>query len=293
MKRNFINGAILCAIVLSLGTAAFAQRILGGYRTVSTTDKEAVAAADFAVGKKAEEQEGLTLVSIEKAETQSVAGRNFRLCLKVSLDEEEQQVKTVVHRNLKQEYSIISWRVEDCSEGESNRSEMSAGATDETPKSAAVKSSTVSAQCLGEQLSLRETEAEADMGGKRYGNFVFTNTSSNPCTLVGYPKFVLLNKAGQPLSSVKIEYSNDFVSGDTDENQSGDALSKVRLVSGKTAWFQIFYNDGMAIEHKKPFPVSAKVKVIAPNTARAFVLNSRIQACCGVQVSAVRAGLPQ
>jgi hypothetical protein len=66
----------------------------------------------------------------------------------------------------------------------------------------------------------------------------------------------------------------------------------VTLAPGESAWFQIFYNDGMALEHKKPFPVSSKVRVTAPHTKRAFLINSEIQACCGVEVSAVRGGSP-
>ena len=151
-----------------------------------------------------------------------------------------------------------------------------------------------SAPCRGEQLSLKEAEGEADMGGKRYGNYVFTNTSATTCTLEGYPKFALLNKSGQILRNIKVEYTNGFVAaGGGDENQSGGASKIVTLAPGQSAWFQIFYNDGMAIDHKKPFPVSAKVRVIAPHTERAFLIDSKIQACCGVQVSAVRTGSPQ
>jgi len=122
MKKAFVNGMILIAIVMSLGITAFAQRILGGYKTASTSDERVVAAAEFAVGQKAEEQEGLTLDSIEKAETQTVAGTNYRLCLKVSLEDETQEVKAVVFQNLKQEYSLTSWVVEDCAESESSES---------------------------------------------------------------------------------------------------------------------------------------------------------------------------
>jgi hypothetical protein len=149
------------------------------------------------------------------------------------------------------------------------------------------------ANCRGEQLSLREAEGEADMGGKRYGNYIFTNTSSTPCTLAGYPKFVLLNKSGKPLPGVKVTYDDAFVNRSADENKSAGKPQPITLGPGKTAWFQIFYNDGMALDRKKPFPVAAKVRVTAPKTTRAFVLDSQIQACCGVQVSSIRNGSPQ
>lgn len=163
-----------------------------------------------------------------------------------------------------------------------------------SPINSSPASTAEASPCLGEQLSLREVEGESDMGGKRYGNYVFTNTSTKTCTLTGYPKFALLNKSGQILSNVKVEYSNNFtVTGDTDGNQSSEASKIVTLAPGKSAWFQIFYNDGMAIDHKRPFPVSAKVRVTAPHTERAFLIKSEIQACCGVEVSAVRSGMPQ
>lgn len=152
---------------------------------------------------------------------------------------------------------------------------------------------TTPARCLGSQLSLREAEGEADMGGKRYGNFVFTNTSSSACTLTGYPRFLLLNKSGRSLRGVRVRYEDGFVSGDSNRAQSGDAPQRVTLEPGQTAWFQIFYNDGMALGPPKRFPVSAKVRVVAPGTNRVFILRSQIRACCGVQVSSVRGGLPR
>ena len=115
MKKSLVNAAILVAIGLFFATAAYGQRMLGGYKTASTTDKDVMAAAEFAVDKQSEDQEGLTLDSIDMAETQSVAGKNFRLCLTVSLDGEKQQVKVVVSRPLRKPFELKSWTVEDCS----------------------------------------------------------------------------------------------------------------------------------------------------------------------------------
>lgn len=118
MKNFFAREVMLFAILFSLGTVVFAQIKTGGYKSASTDDERVVAAADFAVGKRAEsnpEQEDLELDSIKKAETQTVAGINFRLCLSVSLGDETQLVKVVVYQNLKQEYSLKSWEaVENC-----------------------------------------------------------------------------------------------------------------------------------------------------------------------------------
>src|SRR4051812_32942163 len=55
------------------------------------------------------------------------------------------------------------------------------------------------APCTSEQLSVKAGDEDAAMGGVRTVNYTFTNTSQSPCTLNGYPGFVLLNKAGRPV----------------------------------------------------------------------------------------------
>jgi hypothetical protein len=115
--------AVIAALTLSVTfccvTVGWAQTrpILGGYKVVATDNPEVVAAAEFAVGEQGEKQEStISLVSIERAESQVVAGINYRLCLKVSTESEEepQDVKVVVHRNLQKQYSLTSWEEESC-----------------------------------------------------------------------------------------------------------------------------------------------------------------------------------
>ncbi len=119
VKKTLILTALLVAMAASLVLTAGAQIKVGGYRTAENDNERVVAAAEFAVSNRAEktpEQEGLVLESVDKAETQLVAGTNFRLCLTVSLDDELQQVQVVVYQNLKQVYSLSSWTVADCGE---------------------------------------------------------------------------------------------------------------------------------------------------------------------------------
>jgi hypothetical protein len=114
-------GVVLGSVIISFGQG---RPIVGGYKEVATDDPEVQAAAEFAVSeqKKKQDDDALSLVSIEHAERQVVAGTNFRLCLKVAAggdsDEgaEPQNVKVVVFKNLKQEYSLKSWDEENCSE---------------------------------------------------------------------------------------------------------------------------------------------------------------------------------
>ena len=94
---------LISAAVAVMALTALAQPKLGGFRPAATDNEYVVGAAEFAVNKRAEtnsEQEGLTLGSIDKAETQTVAGINYKLCLTVKLDDESQQVSVVVYQNL-------------------------------------------------------------------------------------------------------------------------------------------------------------------------------------------------
>src|SRR3954468_24017252 len=54
-------------------------------------------------------------------------------------------------------------------------------------------------QCTNGQLSVKAGDEDAAMGGVRTVNYTFTNTSTSPCTLKGYPGLQLLNKAGHAI----------------------------------------------------------------------------------------------
>ena len=121
MKRS--SRALVIAVVFALFSAVvgLAQKT-GGYREIDTADEGAAAAAEFAIKDQSEKKE-LTykLVSVAKAETQVVAGINYRLCLKVSYQKQGEDaettefVKVVVFRSLQKEYSLTSWTEEECS----------------------------------------------------------------------------------------------------------------------------------------------------------------------------------
>lgn len=123
-KMKGIPGGLAVAIVLTLllGTVIVSAQKTGGYREIDKADEGAVAAAEFAIKDQSEKKE-LThkLVSIEKAESQVVAGINYRLCLKVSYHKQEEDadttvfVQVVVFRSLQKEYSLTSWTEQACS----------------------------------------------------------------------------------------------------------------------------------------------------------------------------------
>jgi hypothetical protein len=151
-----------------------------------------------------------------------------------------------------------------------------------------VDRTSAAAQCLRENLSVKEGETDAAMGGVRSVPYTFTNKSSSPCTLKGYPRFEVLNSRGRV---VRRAVGKEQVPGDSQQGPP----QLVTLEPGKTAWFSLYFNAGGAGYTGKPCPTYPKVKITAPGTTRAFVLKSEIQPCRGadVEVSPIRSGTPQ
>ena len=106
-----INAVIGCMF----GLQAQQSPIAGGYQQASTTESDVVSAAKFAT-KKEKRKKGirLSLISIERAEKQVVAGINYRLCLRVKIKDKIQNVTTIVYRNLRQKYSLSNWEEDGC-----------------------------------------------------------------------------------------------------------------------------------------------------------------------------------
>ena len=143
-------------------------------------------------------------------------------------------------------------------------------------------------QCTREQLSLKAGDEDAAMGGVRTVNYTFTNTSSSPCTLNGYPRLELLNKAGRAIPGRHtVNKAKMFTDSDPVPPK------EVTLEPGKTAMFLIYYNNGGAGHEGKPCPSYPKVRVTAPGTTKGFVLKQDIQTCIKVEVSSVRAQAPE
>ena len=115
MKKNLLIGIMFVAFVVingnALGVLAQETPIVGNYREASKTEREVVSAAKFAI-KSEKRKRGvgrLSLVSIEHAEKQVVAGINYKLCLKVKMKGKIEDVTAVVYQNLKQKYALTSW----------------------------------------------------------------------------------------------------------------------------------------------------------------------------------------
>ncbi len=120
MKMNLKVAAITAAFVAFWAGAAVcpAQMMVGNYREASKTDAAVVSAADFAIKTQNSFRKGnlLELTAIERAERQTVAGANYRLCLTVRAGDKPEQATAVVYQNLKNEMSLTSWTAGKCSE---------------------------------------------------------------------------------------------------------------------------------------------------------------------------------
>ena len=123
MKRSLTLIAILSVALLVFTWCIVSAQRTGGYREIDKADEGAATAAEFAVKAESEKKEmTYKLVSIEHAEAQTVAGINYRLCLKVGYHkadddaETTESVRVVVYRNLQNQYSLTSWTEENCAD---------------------------------------------------------------------------------------------------------------------------------------------------------------------------------
>lgn len=115
--------------ILMFASESFAQKTptVGGFSPVSVKDAKVIEAAVFAVSAGAEKFAAeIELVAIKKAEIQIVAGTNYRLCMKVTVladyedlaeDEEPEDVTgfvtVIVYRDLDGGFLLKNWKVAD------------------------------------------------------------------------------------------------------------------------------------------------------------------------------------
>jgi hypothetical protein len=124
--KNIFRMIVIAVIAITTISNASAVRsfrapqqepMAGGYRDTAKDDPEALAAARFAIKEQSRKlHTRISLVSIQRAEVQVVAGLNYRLCMKVKVKRKTQTVTVVVYKNLKQKYSLTSWTPGDCRE---------------------------------------------------------------------------------------------------------------------------------------------------------------------------------
>ncbi|MBD2680646.1 MULTISPECIES: DUF4232 domain-containing protein [Nostoc] len=139
-------------------------------------------------------------------------------------------------------------------------------------------------QCQTEQLSVRKVSTNAGAGNVVI-IYAFTNKSSSPCNLYGYPEFVLLDSNNQPLKGVKVIRSQNTYS-------SQQKSPHVTLGPNAQASFDIAYNHIQDIGQS--CPTSVKIQITPPNADRYFTLTEKINACTGkVRVRPIQPGIIQ
>ena len=91
-------------------SAAEQERVPGGWNPRNPADESILAAAGEAVSllKERQQDSSITLVEVLAAQTQVVAGTNYRLELSLQTGEGAKTVELVMYRNLKKEVSLTS-----------------------------------------------------------------------------------------------------------------------------------------------------------------------------------------
>ena len=112
--RKLVSIGVLM-IAFGAVSTAFGQQITGGYGDADVNDKDVKAAAAFAVKQLGnDEAASITLVKIEAARLQVVAGLNYELCMEVTVKRGAKKaaqrfVKAVVYQNLKNKRELTRW----------------------------------------------------------------------------------------------------------------------------------------------------------------------------------------
>lgn len=116
MKKAFYTAALCAAFwMFTFGVVPHsAQRIVGGYQNVSVQNETVAEAANFAVARQKQKEPSLRLVAIDRAESQVVAGTNYRLCLAVEAGGKTGQASAVVYHNLQNEFELSEWTTGTC-----------------------------------------------------------------------------------------------------------------------------------------------------------------------------------
>lgn len=119
MKTNMRKILIIAGLFLLTGGSfdiSAQEQIVGNYRKIMKTDAGVLSAAKFAV-KQEKRKKGnrrLSLASIERAESQVVAGTNYKICMKVINNGKIEVVTAVVYLNPQNKLALTSWEKGAC-----------------------------------------------------------------------------------------------------------------------------------------------------------------------------------
>ena len=113
-----LSFALLFFASASVKKVAAQDQIVGGYGDISVKSKDAKKFASYAVTtRSAKTGAKITLVKIQKAEQQVVAGLNYRICMTVREGRHKPYTATaVVYQDLRNKRSLSKWKKGACSD---------------------------------------------------------------------------------------------------------------------------------------------------------------------------------
>lgn len=106
-----MNCARLLALlsVLGLFFNGCNKSMPGSYSAAAVNDVDVVAAAEFAVAEESKKGNSLSLVSIDAAKKQVVAGMNYRVSLTVKDSGASRKAEAVIYRDIESNLSLTAW----------------------------------------------------------------------------------------------------------------------------------------------------------------------------------------
>lgn len=84
-------------------------QIVGGFGKAAANDPDVMKAAEFAAAEESRKGSAIKLTAVTTAETQVVAGTNFKMLLSVDDSGKARTAEVVVYRDLRNAMSLTSW----------------------------------------------------------------------------------------------------------------------------------------------------------------------------------------
>ncbi|HBC85960.1 MAG TPA: hypothetical protein DCZ94_03295 [Lentisphaeria bacterium] len=113
--KSSITTFLVATLVLVFWSSSLHAQVAGGYTKAETDDLEIANSANFAMKaqeailRKDNKDAKVSLVKILEASKQVVAGMNYKMKLKVNVDDKEKIAEVVVWKKLSGEYELTSW----------------------------------------------------------------------------------------------------------------------------------------------------------------------------------------
>ena len=107
--------AALIVSSLSLASVVAVAQVVGGYRPISTGDPMVILAARYALMSQNAQMSGkYTLKSINKAQSQVVAGVNYHVCISLRREDTVRTAEAVAYQNLQRKWAVTRWAWNKC-----------------------------------------------------------------------------------------------------------------------------------------------------------------------------------